>query len=251
MRNQYKNLLLFLIITFTIPLISVLLQGITNSSLIQFLLYGIEAASPSIAALIVLYKSKNSKAFWVENIKIKKISAAILLPVIIVITTMFLSKLMYFLLIDSTFIISKITVSQFIIIVWAFIAEEIGWRGYLLPLLSKQMKKAFLAPLVVGVIWALWHYHYFLFRGMQVPFILFFIGCIVESYIYKYLLVQTENNLISAMMYHFAWNFGIHFFALNPADNNGSLLPYSILIILETVFLIFLLLQKKHGKHKK
>ena len=112
------------------------------------------------------------------------------------------------------------------------------------------MKKVSLVPFVVGVIWALWHYHYFLFIGMQVPFNLFFIGCIVDSYIYNYLLVRTENNLISAMMYHFAWNFGLYLFALNPVDNKGSLLPYLIIIILETVFLIFLNLQKKYEKQQ-
>ena len=112
------------------------------------------------------------------------------------------------------------------------------------------MKKVWLVPFVVGVIWALWHYHYFLLTGMQVPFTLFFIGCIVESYIYNYLLVKTEYNLISAMMYHFAWNLGLHLFALNPADNNGSLLPYFILIILETVFLILLFLKNKMASNE-
>lgn len=251
MRNQYKNLTLFLIITFTIPLISVYMQGIIDNSLIQFLLYGVEAASPSIAALIIIYMSKKGKAFWIKNIKTKKISEAFILPVIIVITTMFLSKSIYFFLTENAFVTSNISIRQFIIILWTLIAEEIGWRGYLQPLLSKQMKKVWLIPLVVGAIWALWHYHYFLFTGMQVPFILFFIGCIVDSYIYNYLLVRTENNLISAMMYHFAWNLGLHLFALNPVNNNGSLLPYLILIIVEALFLIILFLQKKYYKQRK
>lgn len=53
------------------------------------------------------------------------------------------------------------------------------------------------------------------------------------------------NNIVSAMTYHFAWNLLIHIVALNPDQNNGSIFPYIILVILETlVLLIFCSVRK-------
>ena len=82
---------------------------------------------------------------------------------------------------------------------------------------------------------------------MDVPIVWFFLSCIVESYIYSYLLDLTDNNLISAMIYHFAWNLFIHVFAINPNDNRGNTLPYIILVVLEIVigFLLSLTVKKK------
>ena len=51
----------------------------------------------------------------------------------------------------------------------------------------------------------------------------------------------TDNNLVSAMLYHFAWNLFIHVFAINPNDNGGNSLPYIILVILEIVIGLLLL----------
>lgn len=101
---------------------------------------------------------------------------AIILPIIIVCTTMFL-------------------------------AEEIGWRGYLEPLLIQSGIHKRLVP------------------------------CIVESYIYSFLMRATSNNIISAMTYHFVWNLIIHIAAVNPVDNNGNIFPYVILVVLEALVL--------------
>lgn len=43
---------------------------------------------------------------------------------------------------------------------WAF-AEEIGWRGYLQPLLGRSLS-APVAALVVGLLWSVWHYPFIL-----------------------------------------------------------------------------------------
>lgn len=147
----------------------------------------------------------------------------------------FLSKWITGLIAKDHFDFAYISASQFLIILWSFVAEELGWRGYLQMSLMKNIRQRWLMPLIIGTIWGLWHYHYFLFHDMQVPIILFFISCIVESYIYDYLLLVTKNNLFSAMMYHFSYNLFIHICAVNPVDNNGSILPYLIMIIFEVL----------------
>lgn len=246
-RMQYKNVIIFFCIAFFLPFISVYLQTLTKSPIMKFILYGIEAAAPSIATIIIIVKNRIFKSFFIENFKTKTIIRAILLPVVIAFMTMFLSKIIACFLLKERFVLYNIPITQAIIILWAFVAEELGWRGYLQPLLDKQMKQSHLVPFVVGIIWCIWHYHYFLFGDMQVPFVWFFIGCIVESYIYSYLLALSNNNLLSAMIYHFTYNLFIHVFAINPIDNSGNSMPYIILVVFETllIFGIFAVVKRK------
>lgn len=250
MNKKYRYLSLFLFIAFVLPLILAVVQSISNNASLNFVLYGIEAASPSIAAIIVLGISRSYKDFKTKYFHSNHLLRAVVLPVIIVCLTMFLAKIIFCFVVKINFTLGSISGVQFIVILWALIAEEIGWRGYLLPFLNEHMKLSYLAPFVVGVIWCLWHYHFFLFEGMDVPIVWFFFSCIVESYIYSYLLDLTDNNLLSAMIYHFAWNLFIHIFAINPIDNRGNSLPYIILIVLEivSVFLLLLFVKKKDLK---
>ena len=229
----YKKLFLFLFISFLIPIIAVWLQMTVGNPIVKFVFYGIEAAAPSFAAIAMMGKDKEIKIFLQENFKRKNVIKAIVFPIMIVIVTMLVAKGIVCLLYKTPFMLGNIPVTQIVIILWALIAEEIGWRGYLQPMLTKLMKHQNLVPMVVGVVWCLWHYHYFLFGEMQVPLLWFALGCIAESYIYSYLLRWTDNNLVSAMIYHFSWNLFIHIFALNPVDNMGNPSAYITLTILE------------------
>lgn len=240
-----KNLISFLMITFLLPLISLLLQAIINNYSIKFVLYGIEAASPTIAVIVILCVNNNIKNFFMENFNTKYLARALILPIFIICATMFSAKVIACAIYKNQFVFGNISLSHLVIILWAFIAEEFGWRGYLQPFLKSHLKQCWLVPFAVGVIWCFWHYHYFFINGMHMPFMLFLAGCIIESYIYDYLLNWTGGNLLSAMMYHFSWNFFLHLFAINPIDNNGNLLPYGILTILELLnLLIFFLINK-------
>lgn len=248
--DKYRYVSLFVFIVFMLPLISVVVQSISTNALLNFVLYGIEAASPTIAAVIALSISRTCKKFAVKYFHSKNLLMAVVLPAIIACLTMFLAKLIFCLIVKTDFTAGSVSDVQFIIVLWALIAEEIGWRGYLPHFLYEHMKMPCLVPAIVGVVWCLWHYHYFMLGGMDIP-VVFFSSCIVESYIYAYLLDLTENNLISAMIYHFAWNLFIHIFAINPTDNRGNSLPYIILVVLEIVIgLLLSLAVKKKGLKK-
>lgn len=242
---MYKKLFLFLFIAFLIPIIAVWLQMIVGNPIVKFVFYGIEAAAPSLAAITMMVKDREIKIFLQENLKKKTVIKAVFLPIMIVIVTMLVAKGIVCLLYKTPFMLGNIPVTQIVIILWALIAEEIGWRGYLQPMLTKLMKHQNLVPMVVGGIWCLWHYHYFLFGEMQVPLWWFALGCIAESYIYCYLLRWTDNNLVSAMIYHSSWNLFIHIFALNPVDNMGNPSAYITLVILEIIMVLFFFFSNK------
>lgn len=237
--DKGSKMILFLLITFLLPLISIALQKMATNSAIQFILYGIQAASPSIAAIVVLVINGRCKEFFVKVFHTRHLAMSLMIPCVISCATMFLSKIIFSVWFNVDFALGCISGTQFIIILWALIAEEIGWRGYLEMLLRKEIARSWLVPFVVGIIWCLWHYHYFLINGVQVPILLFLFSCVIESYIYSFLMDCTEGNLISAMTYHFTWNLMLHLFAVNPSDNHGSIVPYEILAVLEVVVLLF------------
>ncbi len=169
--DKYGYVSLFLFIAFMLPLISVALQSISTNALLNFVFYGIEAASPTIAAIIVLSISRTCKDFGVRYFHSKHLLMAVVLPAIVVCLTMFMAKLIFCFVVKTDFTVGSVSGIQLIIILWALIAEEIGWRGYLLPFLYEHMKIPCLGPAIVGVVWCLWHYHYFMFGGMDVPVI--------------------------------------------------------------------------------
>lgn len=216
-----------------------------SNDFICFFLYGIQAAAPTISAIVVLWLNQKVKTYFSEMFQKGHFRIAIILPIIIAFTTMVLAKLIYCALFGIKFMLGSISATQFIIILWAFGAEEIGWRGYLEPLLKMYGVHKWIVPCIVGMIWCLWHYHFFLQNSIEVPIPLFFISCIIESYIYSFLMSVTSNNIVSAMTYHFMWNLLIHVVAVNPADNYGSIVPYAILVILETLTLPAFLSAKK------
>lgn len=244
-KKQDRNIVIFLFIAFLLPLLSISIQSMIDHNSIHFILYGIEAASPSIAVMAVLIVNRNVNAFFQEMFHTKHLAMALLLPIVIAGATMFLAKFIFSFIFNINFAFGKISFMQLIIILWAFVAEELGWRGYLEPYLKQRVRFKRMVPFLVGILWCLWHYHYFLIDGIQVPILLFLISCVVESYLYSYLMKFTNNNLVSAMTYHLAWNLFVHIFAINPIDNGGSAFPYLILILLEALILILFYLTEK------
>lgn len=249
MDKQNKDLVIFMIITFLLPLVAIVLQSIFTNNLLIFVFYGIEAASPTIAAIIIISKNGKIKNFFMHKFHFKNLARAIILPLIFAFSTMFLAKFIFCFIFQIEFAFGSITSVQFMIISWAFIAEEFGWRGYLEPFLQMRGIHKYVVPAIVGMIWCLWHYHFFMLNGLQIPIMLFVSSCIIESYIYSYFMEYTKNNLISAMTYHFAWNLCIHLFAINPVDNNGTIFPYMILIVLEGLVLTIYFLIRKRNKN--
>ncbi|HKJ53679.1 MAG TPA: CPBP family intramembrane glutamic endopeptidase [Gammaproteobacteria bacterium] len=82
--------------------------------------------------------------------------------------------------------------------------EEIGWRGFALPLLQRRMAPLY-AALLLGVIWAFWHLPAFLLGGTPqsawsiTPF---FIGTIALSVIVTPLFNRSGGSILLAGIFH-------------------------------------------------
>ncbi|CAM4183172.1 CPBP family intramembrane glutamic endopeptidase [Nocardia ninae] len=97
-------------------------------------------------------------------------------------------------------------------------AEEIGWRGYLLPRVMWLGERR--AMLLVGVVWAAWHLPYILFtpyyhsEGNRLLTLSLFIGSVLAfSFFFGYLRLASDS-VWPPVLAHFAHNWA---FAVLPA----------------------------------
>ncbi|WP_026477667.1 CPBP family intramembrane glutamic endopeptidase [Alkaliphilus transvaalensis] len=252
-----KNIALFFIFVFGLPLICLFIVknfSIFQSGMPNFIMYGIQTMTPTLAALIVVATLGGSremqlfiKKCYFDNIRIGYIAIAVLLPL----TILTISKLTSLIFVDGNLFITGITKKKLIIIMWALIAEEIGWRGFLQEKLDK-LYGFFTTPLLVGIIWALWHYHLFWLGTMTAPIVLFVSGCIADSFIYYWVTKKSKGNVIPASVLHFTQNLFISLFLINPEYNHGSTIPYLIFVAYSIIMAIGVTMwelktKKKHG----
>ena len=243
MNKPSKNMVLFIIIAFLLPLMIVATQSRDLNNAIGFVLYGIQAAAPSIAAIVVFAANKELRVSFSRLFRKDHLVMAILLPMTIVCIVMITAKILSSQIMGGLSSFGgTISYKQWVVILWAILAEELGWRGYLEPALNKLIVNKRIVPGIVGLIWCLWHYHYFVQNSIEVPIAIFVTGCIIESYIYSYLMRVTKDNLVSAMTFHFMYNLMIHAVAINPTDNNGSIIPYVTMTILEALVMFILII---------
>ena len=110
------------------------------------------------------------------------------------------------------------------------LAEDIGWRGYILPKMREEMP-ALKASLILGVIWAIWHLPFFLFPGWRlivggIPFLWFALLTASWSVLFAWVYVNTESILMP-VLFHAAINTTLGTLGL-LGHGEGSMLPLVI-----------------------
>ena len=88
------------------------------------------------------------------------------------------------------------------------LGEEIGWRGFALPKLLEG-RSALVASLILGALWAVWHFPFALTKGTflsGVPLYWFFINLLALSIIYTWIFNNTNGSLLLALLFHAAGN---------------------------------------------
>lgn len=92
---------------------------------------------------------------------------------------------------------------------WIFtygLGEEIGWRGYALPRLQKNMS-ALNATLLLGTLWALWHLPFFFYLFEPFIAIGWFFGLMCGAVLLTWLYNSTDGKLLVLVLWHGAFNF--------------------------------------------
>lgn len=119
--------------------------------------------------------------------------------------------------------------------------EEIGWRGFLLPGLSKRVGVR-AASVIVGVIWAAWHLPFFFIAGTDKwgqSFPAYLGGLTAMSVAMAWLYWRTHGSLLLTMLMHSALN-NIRPVAAPPADGGSALGLHAPFIIWATVGVLWI-----------
>jgi membrane protease YdiL (CAAX protease family) len=115
---------------------------------------------------------------------------------------------LYYLLGASKFLqVGALTIFDFLLFVLV-VGEELGWRGYALPLLLEK-RSAITASLILGVVWGVWHLPTFVIPGTPqygLPFVAFFLMTIEYSILMTWVFLHTYGSVLIATLFHGAIN---------------------------------------------
>jgi membrane protease YdiL (CAAX protease family) len=132
-----------------------------------------------------------------------------------------------------------------LILIFTFgIGEEMGWRGYLFPNITKRYNKI-TASYLVTLIWALWHLPAFFFNPIYMEMGLGIIGWLISltfgSVLLGYFCEKSNYSIVPVLLWHAG-------FDLITASDIGSdyLAPVvSALVIIQGIFIIKYIWRKK------
>ena len=115
--------------------------------------------------------------------------------------------------------------------------EEIGWRGFLLPILQEK-HTPLKASIIIGFVWGLWHLPIYLaidpYGYKTINYFLFmFIGCFALSIIATWLYNSTKGSLLICILFHNAINTSAAYFYGNLKGSEFR--PLIILVVLLVV----------------
>ena len=117
--------------------------------------------------------------------------------------------------------------------------EEIGWRGFGLPKLLETIKSPWLASLILGVIWGLWHLPIYLLPGQSsFPYPLFMLLTIGSSFIYTALFMETKGSLLPAVLLHASTDIGPRIFQIGKFTP-GTWLTIDIFILITAAVMVY------------
>jgi membrane protease YdiL (CAAX protease family) len=145
-------------------------------------------------------------------------AAAILLPLVVSLGALGILALRGVTVFDSEFGTALLTAVLLILLLTLLngIPEEIGWRGFMLPLVQRR-HSALVASVGVGVLWGVWHFPVFFIEGTfqdilrnEVGFWLGFafwtLTSVIFSVTYTWLFNGTAGSALAAGVLHGATN---------------------------------------------
>jgi membrane protease YdiL (CAAX protease family) len=110
------------------------------------------------------------------------------------------------------------------------LAEELGWRGFVLPCLDAK-NKFILTSIIIGLIWGAWHIPLFWavigtsVSGFPVTIQsvgLFFLAAIGTSFFYVWMFNKTMGSVFIAVLIHLSWNASGNITSMLFPDMNAS-----------------------------
>jgi uncharacterized protein len=110
-------------------------------------------------------------------------------------------------------------------LIFVTLGEEVGWRGYALPALQARYS-AFLASLILGVVWASWHLPVFFNPDTSyshLSFFLFLAFIVPVTVLMSWLFNSTRGSVLMVMLFHAVLNTSDELWKVLPRYSEGEI----------------------------
>lgn len=114
--------------------------------------------------------------------------------------------------------------------------EEIGWRGFAIPLLKPHFS-LFKISLLIGITWALWHLPALYNNGIP-SFLGYTLLVVALSFLFTFLFEKTRHSLVFVMLLHSTFNASDNFWELlllGEGDWGNWQLPFYVLLLIAAI----------------
>ncbi len=228
--NTKRQLIIFFVLTYALSwilffighktqLLPLILLGIWTPSLTSIALTACFFGKKGISQLLGRFKRINIKWYWWVLL--------LLLPASIHFTGRSIWQLFY----DGEINPSILNLSYWIgsiipSILIAGLGEELGWRGFALPRLQRNLSPI-QASFILAVAHLLWHLPtYWLGQGMHnVPFIYVLAFVLPWTFIFNWLYNKSGGSLIFAVGFHAISNASLNIVRFMPSDSQVPITP--------------------------
>lgn len=241
-KMEKKKIVLFTLITFSISWIAwwiLVFIKQDNSGIFQnpfyFLIFFAGGIAPTVAPFLAIYFSdKEFKAYILTIVKFRVSFFYYLFSLLLVFGIAYSGIWINTLINGSNWsgsspdFISLVRLTLMMVVFGGL--EEFGWRGLLLPALSKIFKFQ-IAALVVGAIWGIWHLPLFFMHGAaqyQSNFLVFAIQVIGMGFVLAWLFGRTKSILICVLFHAFS----------NAVSSSGLSNPYGNAYVNALIWLV-------------
>jgi membrane protease YdiL (CAAX protease family) len=86
------------------------------------------------------------------------------------------------------------------------IGEETGWRGFAMPCLQERLN-SLAASLILGALWALWHFHPANFPGLlSLSGVFIFLNIALTAVVFTWVYNHTHGSVLIAALFHMTLN---------------------------------------------
>lgn len=152
------------------------------------------------------------RRFWNRNMSVKWLLVTLLIIPAMELVSNLVSRTLngidypFFNLPNPPWMVISVFVNNFI---FTGMFEEFGWRGYVLPRFQAKWN-ALISSLILGVIWASWHFGQLFFpeSGNPEPIWGFVLRTILETIIITWIFNNTKGSVLAASLYHAMVNTG-------------------------------------------
>jgi membrane protease YdiL (CAAX protease family) len=140
--------------------------------------------------------------------------------------------------------------SIIILIIFAGMGEEFGWRGFLLPRLQSR-HNALVSSLIIGVLWGLWHIPLYFVKGTSqydwrmagglIPTFLGYTAFVIAwSIQYTWVFNNTKGSVLLAAVVHGAGNAWLSYIDIFYRSHFGGILTFSAVSVIVSIIIVLM-----------